>query len=154
MWVGVVGTQKNQANIRKRLQVVGKGTASFGKRHNKTHTLCRRCGKRTFHLQKSTCAACGYPSKHMRQCKTPLSNFSIRFNHIPHTYLLLRTACRYAVTGPVVQDHVITVCIPTVYSNGGACEYGLGVRKMKVWDEGWSILSDDFLPPCLNFFYV
>ncbi|MBE3049069.1 hypothetical protein IMZ48_42530 [Candidatus Bathyarchaeota archaeon] len=23
---------------------VAKGTASFGKRHNKTHILCRRCG--------------------------------------------------------------------------------------------------------------
>ncbi|KAB8236870.1 60S ribosomal eL37 domain-containing protein [Aspergillus alliaceus] len=22
-----------------------KGTSSFGKRHNKTHTLCRRCGQ-------------------------------------------------------------------------------------------------------------
>lgn len=28
-------------------QVVGKGTASFGKRHNKSHTMCRRCGKRS-----------------------------------------------------------------------------------------------------------
>jgi ribosomal protein L37E len=51
------------------VQVVGKGTASFGHRHNKTHTLCRRCGKSTYHLQKSTCSACGYPSKHMRRCK-------------------------------------------------------------------------------------
>jgi len=49
------------------MQVVGKGTASFGHRHNKTHTLCRRCGKSTYHLQKSTCSACGYPSKHMRR---------------------------------------------------------------------------------------
>ncbi|CAI0389982.1 unnamed protein product, partial [Linum tenue] len=30
-----------------------KGTASFGKRRNKTHTLCIRCGRRSFHLQKS-----------------------------------------------------------------------------------------------------
>ena len=52
-------------------QVVGKGTASFGKRHNKSHTLCRRCGKRSYHIQKSTCAACGYPSAHMRRCKPP-----------------------------------------------------------------------------------
>ncbi|EKX49512.1 large subunit ribosomal protein L37e_1, cytoplasmic, partial [Guillardia theta CCMP2712] len=42
--------------------VVGKGTASFGKRHNKTHTLCRRCGRSAYHIQKSTCGACGYPS--------------------------------------------------------------------------------------------
>ncbi|CAN1285889.1 60S ribosomal protein L37-3, partial [Linum perenne] len=31
----------------------GKGTGSFGKRRNKTHTLCVRCGRRSFHLQKS-----------------------------------------------------------------------------------------------------
>merc|ERR1711879_168917 len=44
-----------------------KGTSSFGKRHNKTHTLCRRCGKSSYHIQKSTCASCGYPSPKMRK---------------------------------------------------------------------------------------
>ncbi|ACI65930.1 predicted protein, partial [Phaeodactylum tricornutum CCAP 1055/1] len=44
-----------------------KGTTSFGKRHNKSHTTCRRCGKVSFHIQKSTCSSCGYPSKKMRQ---------------------------------------------------------------------------------------
>ncbi|KAH7049971.1 ribosomal protein L37e-domain-containing protein [Linnemannia elongata] len=33
-----------------------KGTSSFGKRHTKSHTLCRRCGRRSFHNQKKTCA--------------------------------------------------------------------------------------------------
>eukprot|EP00285_Hemiselmis_virescens_P018183 CAMPEP_0173387604 /NCGR_PEP_ID=MMETSP1356-20130122/10083_1 /TAXON_ID=77927 ORGANISM="Hemiselmis virescens, Strain PCC157" /NCGR_SAMPLE_ID=MMETSP1356 /ASSEMBLY_ACC=CAM_ASM_000847 /LENGTH=91 /DNA_ID=CAMNT_0014344273 /DNA_START=39 /DNA_END=314 /DNA_ORIENTATION=+ len=47
--------------------VVGKGTASFGKRHNKSHTICRRCGKRSYHIQKSTCSSCAYPSAHMRK---------------------------------------------------------------------------------------
>ncbi|THH32017.1 hypothetical protein EUX98_g2137 [Antrodiella citrinella] len=28
-----------------------KGTTSFGKRHTKSHTLCRRCGNRAFHKQ-------------------------------------------------------------------------------------------------------
>jgi len=46
-----------------------KGTSSFGKRHNKTHTLCRRCGGRCYHIQKKTCARCGYPAKRMRKCK-------------------------------------------------------------------------------------
>ncbi|CAL9738620.1 large ribosomal subunit protein eL37A [Monosporozyma servazzii] len=45
---------------------MGKGTPSFGKRHNKTHTLCKRCGKRSFHVQKSTCSSCGYPSAKTR----------------------------------------------------------------------------------------
>ncbi|OQE09216.1 hypothetical protein PENVUL_c007G04258 [Penicillium vulpinum] len=48
-------------------ELPAKGTASFGKRHNKTHTLCRRCGKRSFHIQKSTCANCGYPAAKTRK---------------------------------------------------------------------------------------
>mmetsp|Transcript_122 Transcript_122/g.608 ORF Transcript_122/g.608 Transcript_122/m.608 type:complete len:86 (-) Transcript_122:1199-1456(-) len=48
---------------------IGKGTGSFGKRHNKSHTLCRRCGRRSYHIQKSTCGACGYPSARKRNCE-------------------------------------------------------------------------------------
>ncbi|CCU77676.1 ribosomal protein L37 [Blumeria hordei DH14] len=44
-----------------------KGTSSFGKRHNKTHTLCRRCGRRSLHIQKHTCSSCGYPSAKIRK---------------------------------------------------------------------------------------
>ncbi|KAG0228397.1 60S ribosomal protein L37A [Actinomortierella wolfii] len=43
-----------------------KGTSSFGKRHTKSHTLCRRCGRRAFHNQKKTCAQCGYPAAKLR----------------------------------------------------------------------------------------
>ncbi|KHG29419.1 60S ribosomal L37-3 -like protein [Gossypium arboreum] len=43
---------------------MGKGTGSFGKRRNKTHTLCVRCGRRSFHLQKSRCSACAFPAAH------------------------------------------------------------------------------------------
>ncbi|THD21261.1 Ribosomal protein L37 [Fasciola hepatica] len=43
-----------------------KGTTSFGKRLNKTHTQCRRCGRRAFHIQKKKCASCGYPSARLR----------------------------------------------------------------------------------------
>lgn len=46
-----------------------KGTSSFGKRHNKTHTLCRRCGGRCYHIQKKSCSRCGYPEKRIRKCK-------------------------------------------------------------------------------------
>ncbi|OCT98765.1 hypothetical protein XELAEV_18010999mg [Xenopus laevis] len=44
-----------------------KGTSSFGKRRNKTHTLCRRCGSKAYHLQKSTCGKCAYPAKRKRK---------------------------------------------------------------------------------------
>ncbi|XP_019186077.1 PREDICTED: 60S ribosomal protein L37-3-like [Ipomoea nil] len=40
---------------------MGKGTWSFGKRTNKTHTLCVRSSCRSFHLQKSRCSAYAYP---------------------------------------------------------------------------------------------
>lgn len=46
-----------------------KGTSSFGKRRNKTHTLCRRCGRSSYHIQKSKCAQCGYPAAKLRSCK-------------------------------------------------------------------------------------
>mmetsp|Transcript_5504 Transcript_5504/g.9825 ORF Transcript_5504/g.9825 Transcript_5504/m.9825 type:complete len:96 (+) Transcript_5504:48-335(+) len=45
----------------------GKGTGSFGLRHNKSHTICRRCGRRSYHIQKSTCSSCGYPAAKMRR---------------------------------------------------------------------------------------
>ncbi|XP_074600145.1 large ribosomal subunit protein eL37-like [Brevipalpus obovatus] len=44
-----------------------KGTSSFGKRHNKTHTLCRRCGRSSYHIQKKRCASCGYPARRTRK---------------------------------------------------------------------------------------
>ena len=50
---------------------IGKGTGSFGKRRNKTHTLCVRCGRRSWHLQKSQCSACGYPAARLRHCTCP-----------------------------------------------------------------------------------
>jgi len=48
--------------------IQGRGTPSFGKRHTKTHTLCRRCGRMSYHKQKSTCSACGYPAARLRKC--------------------------------------------------------------------------------------
>lgn len=37
-----------------------KGTPSMGKKNKRTHIVCRRCGKRAFHLNKKRCAACGF----------------------------------------------------------------------------------------------
>lgn len=36
-----------------------KGTPSK-KGGKKTHTICRRCGNRSFHIQKRVCASCGF----------------------------------------------------------------------------------------------
>ncbi|KLT45625.1 ribosomal protein L37e [Cutaneotrichosporon oleaginosum] len=43
-----------------------KSIKNGGKRHSKSHTLCRRCGNRSFHKQKHTCAQCGYPAAKLR----------------------------------------------------------------------------------------
>ena len=57
-----------------------KGTSSFGKRHNKTHTLGRRCGGRTWHIQKAVCSRCAYPAKRIRKCKF----HSVEFDDVWH----------------------------------------------------------------------
>eukprot|EP00927_Polykrikos_kofoidii_P031364 TRINITY_DN2698_c0_g2_i1.p1 TRINITY_DN2698_c0_g2~~TRINITY_DN2698_c0_g2_i1.p1 ORF type:complete len:168 (-),score=31.22 TRINITY_DN2698_c0_g2_i1:217-720(-) len=44
----------------------GDGTEAFGKMHKKTHGLCPRCGKRSYHKQNKRCAACGYPAAKKR----------------------------------------------------------------------------------------
>ena len=43
-----------------------KGTTSKGKRHNKSHIVCRRCNQSSFHIQKHLCARCGYPNARIR----------------------------------------------------------------------------------------
>uniref|UniRef100_A0A8D0I4D5 Large ribosomal subunit protein eL37 n=1 Tax=Sus scrofa TaxID=9823 RepID=A0A8D0I4D5_PIG len=40
-----------------------KGTSSFEKHRNKTHTLYCSCGSKAYHLQKLTCGKSGYPAK-------------------------------------------------------------------------------------------
>eukprot|EP00438_Fugacium_kawagutii_P002919 Skav230086 [mRNA] locus=scaffold2569:375836:384194:- [translate_table: standard] len=49
-------------------RLVGGGGAppAMGKRHKKTHGLCPRCGKRSYHIQNKRCAACGFPAKKIR----------------------------------------------------------------------------------------
>eukprot|EP00927_Polykrikos_kofoidii_P073389 TRINITY_DN69432_c0_g1_i1.p1 TRINITY_DN69432_c0_g1~~TRINITY_DN69432_c0_g1_i1.p1 ORF type:complete len:168 (-),score=19.49 TRINITY_DN69432_c0_g1_i1:135-638(-) len=49
-----------------RLSGGGDGTEAFGKMHKKTHGLCPRCGKRSYHKQNKRCAACGYPAAKKR----------------------------------------------------------------------------------------
>lgn len=46
-----------------------KGTFSFGRRHQHTHTLCVRCGRRSFHIQQARCSSCAFPAKKMRRCQ-------------------------------------------------------------------------------------
>ncbi|KAA3457207.1 60S ribosomal protein L37-3 [Gossypium australe] len=87
---------------------MGKGTGSFGKRRNKTHTLCVRCGRRSFHLQKSRCSACAFPAARKRTCKLPaalppLKLYFCSLNLLPHrnssTYNWSVKAIRRKTTG-------------------------------------------------------
>ena len=40
--------------------MVGKGTPSFGKKNKKVHIICRRCGRRSYHIREKACSACGF----------------------------------------------------------------------------------------------
>ncbi|GFP86095.1 60S ribosomal protein l37-2 [Phtheirospermum japonicum] len=42
----------------------------------RTHTLCVRCGRRSFHLQKSRCSACAYPAARKRTSNPPLIQYT------------------------------------------------------------------------------
>lgn len=90
----------------------GKGTGSFGKRRNKTHTLCVRCGRRSFHLQKSRCAACAFPAARTRKCMCTL------YAHTLVIILLLSTCvCAYmyvCVNDLLSSNHF--VCIQDYFS--------------------------------------
>lgn len=59
-------SNKNNSNTNNLIFIFIEGTPSLGKRHNKSHTLCNRCGRRSFHVQKKTCSSCGYPAAKMR----------------------------------------------------------------------------------------
>ncbi|KAI9330980.1 60S ribosomal protein L37 [Obelidium mucronatum] len=47
-----------------------KGTQSFGKRHNKSHTLCRRCGRRFLPRPKEDLCSMWLPSCQAQILKT------------------------------------------------------------------------------------
>ncbi|XP_052631082.1 uncharacterized protein LOC128136033 [Harpia harpyja] len=82
------------------LEKMTKGTSSFGKRRNKTHTLCRRCGSKAYHLQKSTCGKCGYPAKRKRKynwsakAKRRNTTGTGRMRHLKRVYRRFRNGFR------------------------------------------------------------
>merc|ERR1712151_192613 len=73
-----------------------KGTSSFGKRHNKTHTLCVRCGRKSYHIQKKVCGACGFPSARKRtfnwgdKAKRRKTTGTGRMRHLKNVYRKFR----------------------------------------------------------------
>uniref|UniRef100_A0A8C0WCW2 Large ribosomal subunit protein eL37 n=1 Tax=Castor canadensis TaxID=51338 RepID=A0A8C0WCW2_CASCN len=63
-----------------------KGMSSFGKHHNKTHTLCGHCGSKAYHLQKSTCGKCGCSAKCKRKyiCSAKIQHLNPRGKLLQH----------------------------------------------------------------------
>ncbi|MBA0618372.1 hypothetical protein Godav_027732 [Gossypium davidsonii] len=68
---------------------IGSAIGSFGKRRNKTHTLCVRCGCRSFHLQKSRCSACVFSAARKMTCKCLVYFFFV----IQIVYCVFRFCC-------------------------------------------------------------
>ncbi|KAJ1061021.1 hypothetical protein K5549_002308 [Capra hircus] len=62
------------------------GTSLLGKRPNKTHTLCRRCGSKAYHLQKLTCGKCGYLTKQKRKYKWSAKHLKIVYRRFRHGF--------------------------------------------------------------------
>ncbi|NXO75639.1 RL37 protein, partial [Sitta europaea] len=89
-----------------------KGTSSFGKRRNKTHTLCRRCGSKAYHLQKSTCGKCGYPAKRKRnynwsaKAKRRNTTGTGRMRHLKRVYRRFRNGFREGTTPKAKREAV------------------------------------------------
>ena len=79
----------------------GKGTGSFGLRHNKSHTICRRCGRRSFHIQKKTCSACGYPAARIRSY-----NWSIKVRWSTFCCWLVRSCSSNAHELHLIPKHI------------------------------------------------
>ncbi|XP_032145321.1 60S ribosomal protein L37-like [Sapajus apella] len=88
-----------------------KGMSSFGKCCNKMHTLCRRCGSKTYHLQKLTFGPgaltfgkCGYPAKSKRKynwsakAKRRNTTGTGRMRHLKIVYRIFRHGFREGTT--------------------------------------------------------
>ncbi|XP_032771115.1 60S ribosomal protein L37-like [Rattus rattus] len=81
-----------------------KGTSSFGNHCNKTHTLCCYYGSKAYHLQKSTCGKCGYPTKRKRKnnwsakAKRQNTTRSVQKRHLKIVYRRFRHGFREGTT--------------------------------------------------------
>ena len=108
-WAIVQGVTKSQKLLKWLFGLGGrskmtKGMSLFGKRRNKTHTLCRRCGSKAYHLQKSTCGKCGYPAKWKRKynwsakAKRRNTTGTGRMRHLKFVYRRFRHGFREGTT--------------------------------------------------------
>jgi large subunit ribosomal protein L37e len=47
--------------------MTGAGTPSQGKKNTTTHTKCRRCGEKSYHVKKGECSNCGFGKSSKRR---------------------------------------------------------------------------------------
>ncbi|KAK2109415.1 hypothetical protein P7K49_009161 [Saguinus oedipus] len=117
-----------------------KGTSSFGKRRNKTHTLSRRCGSKACHLQKSACGKCGYPAKRKRKynwsAKAERRNTTGtgRMRHLEIVYRRFRHGFREGTTPKPKRAAVAAPMWSDEEDTEGTCHGMLG---------RWSVWSDE-----------
>ncbi|CAD7689693.1 unnamed protein product [Nyctereutes procyonoides] len=71
-----------------------KGMSSFGKHRNMMHTLCRHCGSKAYHLQKSTCGKYNWSAKAKRRNTTGTG----RMRHLKIVYRRFRHGFREGTT--------------------------------------------------------
>ncbi|KAF9461510.1 ribosomal protein L37e-domain-containing protein [Collybia nuda] len=113
-----------------------KGTSSFGKRHTKSHTLCRRCGNRAFHRQHKTCAQCGYPSAKLRsyewgqKAKRRKTTGTGRMRHLKGVSRRFKNGFRHKALNPVILRRHVSVFIST-YRNAINTKYMLYVMPIQ-----------------------
>ncbi|ORY11516.1 hypothetical protein BCR34DRAFT_324208 [Clohesyomyces aquaticus] len=72
-----------------------KGTSSFGKRHNKTHTLCRRCGMSKPPPWRPLQARGGHPSLQCTEHTNPILTVSIPGRRSLHIQKHTCSSCGY-----------------------------------------------------------
>ncbi|KAK5817393.1 hypothetical protein PVK06_022317 [Gossypium arboreum] len=112
---------------------MGKGTGSFGKRRNKTHTLCVRCGRRSFHLQKSRCGACGYPASRIRKYNWSMKAIrrkttgTGRMRYLRHVPRRFKTGFREG-NGNFLLYCMLSVFDYDVYNNGLVLKFLAGTE--------------------------
>merc|ERR1711909_177159 len=93
--------RKNQISkifITKKRPKMTKGTTSFGKRHNKTHTLCRTTGRSNYHIQKKRSAKVGqynWSAKAKRRCAPGTG----RMRHLKKVNARFANGFRHPVAG-------------------------------------------------------
>ncbi|KAK3028331.1 hypothetical protein RJ639_037793 [Escallonia herrerae] len=128
---------------------MGKGTGSFGKRRNKTHTLCVRCGRRSFHLQKSRCSACAFPAARVRKCKSLIHPSALKQLRGTRQLQLLLEECKVTFGNEMVSlcyslvrhFHCQNEILETLFEGycTRLCEIGILLMWLSSWRRGFEL---------------